>query len=270
MSPPGSLLGLGDPRTPILPRAAPTAAGPGAAPSLVPSLPRGAAEAHWTPRTLWQGGTRALFPAGDMGDRPALLAAFIDSFCSNKADGAEIKTKITQNNPNPGGRKGWGKRRVLPQLWGCCRGGQAAPHRAGEPGEASPAGHRGLSRTDRGSHRTFTPGRGLAPTPPCSPELSLLTAMSPHRSQSIPPCPARLAPSPASPIPTVRVSSRVRGSQMGRGLSVPASLGSASPSLSGGAEGGRAQSCGPGGGGLSWGCGSGCLPCCRSPGTRWT
>lgn len=40
--------------------------------------------------------------------RPAQLAAFIDSFCSNKADGAELKTKITQNNLKPRGRVGMG------------------------------------------------------------------------------------------------------------------------------------------------------------------
>lgn len=50
---------------------------------------------------------------------PAQLAAFIDSFCFNKADGAELKTNITQTNLKPWG--GWeGAGRGLSPLWGCC------------------------------------------------------------------------------------------------------------------------------------------------------
>lgn len=52
------------------------------------------------------GDTRCLFPrflTGGSSWMPAQLAAFIDSFCFNKADGAELKTNITQTNLKPWG-----------------------------------------------------------------------------------------------------------------------------------------------------------------------
>lgn len=73
---------------------------------------------------------------------------------------------------------------------------------------------------------------------------------------------------------------------MGRGMPVSSFPGGFGESLVGPGVanwgGGRGQSSavtldrvagpwdGEGAGGLSWGCGSGWLRCCRSPGTRWT
>lgn len=57
-------------------------------------------------RTLWQGTQGVFFPLfliGGSSWTPAQLAAFIDSLCFNRADGAELKTKITQTNLKPWG-----------------------------------------------------------------------------------------------------------------------------------------------------------------------
>jgi len=275
---------------------------PRAAPWDPPSIPA------WA-RTLWRGGRGGLFPtfplpAGGSSRRRARLAAFIDFFCSNKADGAELKTKITQNNPKPG--RGWegkeggccketlvvpkGRDRLAP-LWG-----QGWGVWVPEAGEARGGTWRqsrapGLSGMDTGDLLGPWPLGGFGPEP--SPHLPPSSIPPRHSLCVHPPSPSRVGPSPASPVPTgpclqpgtglgLRAAARV--SRWGGGRLSPASLvGLASPSsVPRRRGGGRGQSSAatlgraaePGGGegvgGLSWGCGSGWLRCCRSPGTRWT
>lgn len=193
------------------------------------------------------------------------------------------------------GREGGG---VQSPLWGCgCKEGRVVPWvlRRGAAGRAAP---RALGMAT-GPCPDPHPCRGLTPSPPPAPRST--TPVSPQFITSSPAWMDRRkggghtqthpGPIPTSPSQRVHVSSRGpgwgvqhaagvgcrKGGGGGRRPRPPRWMGWASPSVlrrsRGG--GGRGQSSaaaaalGEGAGGLSWGCGSGWLRCCRSPGTRW-
>lgn len=186
-------------------------------------------------RTSWRGAQGVFSPLslsrlGGSSRRPARLAAFIDSFCSNEADGAELKTKNTQNNPKP--REGWeeggGEGRRIPVVGMLLQGGTAGPQRRGQasppvaPGcEGGPGGGwavegrrspGGCPREERcpqaerdghwGCARTLTPGGVMALTPSLTPQQRPLPVSSLGTVHPRLPIPSSHGPSPTSPIPT--------------------------------------------------------------------
>lgn len=146
--PTGSLLGvywgLGDPRTTVLPPAAPTAGGAGDAPSLVIccvpkvlSLPKEAGGGSLdTPQhpclgqNLLAGGAQGVCPPPSQLGRwvtgQLCLLRLLIPFAPTRQIGAEIKTKITQNNPKTQGRMG---RKGEDESYPCCGDAAAAGDR---------------------------------------------------------------------------------------------------------------------------------------------
>lgn len=222
--PAGRLLGVRGPQDHCPPPAAPTADGAGDAPSLVIccvpkvlSLPKEAGGGSLdTPQhpclgqKLVAGGAQGVCPPPSQLGRwvtgQLCLLRLLIPFAPTRQIGAEIKTKITQNNPKTQGRM---RRKGEDESYPCCGDAAAAGDRQPpHPVQGSLGEARQAPRAEQDGQR----GRA-GPSPPCSP-AAVAPSVPPTMAQFIPPSPARLGPGPASPVPTgpcLQPGSRLRG-----------------------------------------------------------
>lgn len=253
-------------------------------------------EAHWSPPASLPGpgpcgrGARGVCSQlGTWVTGQLCLLRLLIPFAPTRQMGLKYKPKSPKTTQSPGeaGEEG-GEMSPPPAVGMLLQGGTGSPPpSAGELGEARQAHLGWAPRAEQGGqqgHAGPSPPEEAWPRPPLPPAAVTPSVPPPWHSPfphaQLAWLPVLHSVSPAGAGLGGRGAAGV-GSQDGEGDArpQPPRWDRRVPPWSRGGEGSRAQSCaaalgraggGAGAGGLSWGCGSGWLPCCRSPGTRWT